>query len=99
MTENAVHLLAENDLGHFNAAKFWPGPSLDWQFPHWHLMGFLCSSSLLGLVEKSLMLTAYEGDNFGNYLPCVPMTNRGIYMDHLTTPSFGEAKKILVHWL
>ena len=29
MTENNVHFLAENDLGHFNTARFWLGPSLD----------------------------------------------------------------------
>ena len=46
MTENAVHFLAKNELGHFITAKFWPGPSLDWRSPHWHLMGFLCYSSL-----------------------------------------------------
>ena len=47
MTENAVRFLAKNELGHFSTARFWLGPSLDWQSPHFHLMGFLCSSSLL----------------------------------------------------
>ena len=46
MTENAVRFLAKNELGHFSTARFWPGPSLDWRSPHWHLMGFLCYSSL-----------------------------------------------------
>jgi len=58
MTENAVRFLAKNELGHFSTARFWPGPSLDWRSPHWHLMGFLCYSSLglemhvLGGMEK-----------------------------------------------
>ena len=47
MTENAVRFLAKNELGHFSTARFWPGPSLDWRSPHWHLMGFLCYSSLV----------------------------------------------------
>ena len=49
MTENAVRFLAKNELGHFSTARFWPGPSLDWRSPHWHLMGFLCYSSLTNL--------------------------------------------------
>ena len=50
MTENAVRFLAKNELGHFSTARFWPGPSLDWRSPHWHLMGFLCYSSLMTTV-------------------------------------------------
>ena len=55
MTESYVHFLTENDLGHFSTATFWLGPSLDWQSPHSHLMGFLCSTSL-GAVESSNLL-------------------------------------------
>ena len=51
MTENAVRFLAKNELGHFSTARFWPGPSLDWGSPHWHLMGFLCYSSLVYLYK------------------------------------------------
>ena len=46
MTKNAVRFLAKNELGHFSTARFWPGPSLHWRSLHWHLMGFLCYSSL-----------------------------------------------------
>ena len=52
MTENAVRFLAKNELGHFSTARFWPGPSLDWRSPHWHLMGFLCYSSLIGTMSR-----------------------------------------------
>ena len=56
MTENAVHFLAKNELGHFSTARFWPGPSLDWRSPHWHLMGFLCYSSLPRMTFKPVLI-------------------------------------------
>ena len=62
MTENAVRFLAKNELGHFSTARFWPGPSLDWRSPHWHLMGFLCYSSLVTPMTSSGSGTLRDDD-------------------------------------
>ena len=70
MTENAVRFLAKNELGHFSTARFWPGPSLDWRSPHWHLMGFLCYSSLFQGNEAKKKICNFEAEGWAKYLQC-----------------------------
>ena len=46
MTGDSANFADALNSGRFSTARFWLGPSLDWQSPQSHLMGFLCCNSL-----------------------------------------------------